>query len=65
LGHDKRQPETDEEALHHVTAHGSCMCKKAAEEERVDDEKAAYHTVEYRKICVCSVHIIFPIGLAA
>jgi hypothetical protein len=54
LGRDERQPEADEDALHHVIAHRSCLTK----EEPITEEIDAYRADEYRQIRVCSAHMV-------
>jgi hypothetical protein len=59
LGPGERKAEPDEDALHHVTTHRSCMGKEVAEQECVDEEIEAYHPVERRQKKVCSAHYNF------
>src|SRR5262249_47344275 len=64
LSRGKRQPDADEDALHHVVTHRSCVVK----EDEIDDECDAYCANECREVeSVCSAHIFLfiTVGLAA
>ncbi len=62
LGRDKRQPEADEDPLHHIALHGSRT--QIGKEEQADDEIPAYHADDCYEVPIESAHVVIILLLA-